>query len=432
MMTQLTDLLAAGGIRRLFDGTTSGVSVPLDDLGIDLLRVHVIRVEDVEVATMLADADGRVGDRTGRGRLGVALLDGPILHVSSQPGGLATPETVETIDDLATGLAHALHETAPTTAAFHLAGDLAAVLVEPSADVSDPGSADRPVPTLPPVALDAVQLSPQIEGTWLIGPGAIRSGCAAEVRAAIERTGFVAFNTWGGKGIVPFDHPLHGGTIGLQAGDWALAGITDGTIVFGVGLDKEEVGSALDGVILIEIDPRVIDLAVAGWPEAPAATSERTTFYTAVAGAIAADGGGLAPEAAQAAELAHLVEHDGLLVADADEAGFWIARCGPTVRPGSIVVPALASPGFAAAAAWIAALDVVECVAVTAGPSNEAAQATERVVAAGADAFDAEDIVSWAPKSTGGTGAEGVHGRTAAQRLIDVAGTPIAWSGVRA
>ena len=208
--------------------------MPVDSVGVDTLRVHVVRVADADAASMLADADGRIGDRTGRGRLGVALLDGPILHVSSQPGGLATPETIESLDELATALARTLHETAPTTAAFYLAGTLAGVLDTPGAagaeaTTEEPPalSADRPVPVLPPIALDAVQLSPQIEGTWLIGPGAIRSGCASEVRAAIERTGFVAFNTWGAKGILPFDHPLHGGTIGLQAGDWSLAGIVD-------------------------------------------------------------------------------------------------------------------------------------------------------------------------------------------------------------
>ena len=42
-----------------------------------------IPVEDPDIAVLLADADGRIGHWDGSGRLGAALLEGPILHLSS-------------------------------------------------------------------------------------------------------------------------------------------------------------------------------------------------------------------------------------------------------------------------------------------------------------------------------------------------------------
>ena len=57
-------------------------------------------VDDVDLAVLLADADGRLGHHDGSGRLGAALLDGPILHLSSQPGGRVPLQTVQSAEQL--------------------------------------------------------------------------------------------------------------------------------------------------------------------------------------------------------------------------------------------------------------------------------------------------------------------------------------------
>src|SRR5438132_958708 len=58
----------------------------------------------------------------------------------------------------------------------------------------------------------------------------------------------------------------------------------------------------------------------------------------------------------------------GVVVADPGVAGLWVARTFPTTAPGSVVVPAIAAPGIAAALGLVAALRGIPAVAVTTEP----------------------------------------------------------------
>jgi thiamine pyrophosphate-dependent acetolactate synthase large subunit-like protein len=62
---------------------------------------------------------------------------------------------------------------------------------------------------------------------------------------------------------------------------------------------------------------------------------------------------------------------DGVVVADAGMAGFWLARTFPTGHAGSVIVPALDQPGFAVAAAITCGLAGRPCVSVIDGPPDE-------------------------------------------------------------
>ncbi|MFM7067902.1 MAG: hypothetical protein ACKOYM_00430, partial [Actinomycetes bacterium] len=93
--------------------------------------IHVVRVDDPDVAVLLADADGRIGHRDGRGRLGAALVSGPIVHLSSRPGGVAPLQTIGSPEDLVDALAVIQGVDVPGTNALHLDVDLEAP-VDPS------------------------------------------------------------------------------------------------------------------------------------------------------------------------------------------------------------------------------------------------------------------------------------------------------------
>src|SRR5438876_44048 len=58
----------------------------------------------------------------------------------------------------------------------------------------------------------------------------------------------------------------------------------------------------------------------------------------------------------------------GVVVADPGVAGLWVARTFPTTAPGSVVVPAVATPGIAAALGLVAALRGIAAIAVTTEP----------------------------------------------------------------
>ncbi len=58
----------------------------------------------------------------------------------------------------------------------------------------------------------------------------------------------------------------------------------------------------------------------------------------------------------------------GVIIGDPGVAGLWVARTFPTTEPGTIVVPAIATAGIAAALALVAALRGLPAVAVTTEP----------------------------------------------------------------
>ncbi len=82
----------------------------------------------------------------------------------------------------------------------------------------------------------------------------------------------------------------------------------------------------------------------------------------------------LAPARA-AADLSANRPEGGLVAADAGPAGLWIARSFPTLVPGSVIVPAARRPGFAAAAALVAALGRRRAIAVVTDPVDPLTEA---------------------------------------------------------
>ena len=309
---------------------------------------------DPDLSLLLADADGRLGHGWG-----AALLDGQILHLSSQPGGRARPRPITGLDGFVAALVEAELDPTPRTLAFELDFDLHAP-VDDDLDLS--GRADGGVLTT---------LSPSLADLSIVvfvGPGVAR-GSVDALRELAARGGFGVYNTWGAKGVFRWDSPFHFGTVGLQSRDLEFAGLDDVDLILTSGLDPAELGAdPFAGRLVQDIVPWQLGAALADWPRAVRTVATRPALYGTISSIVTPsyekDSGAVTPPRASL-HLAGGAPDEGLVVSDAGTAGFWLARTFPTGVVGSIVVPAIRQPGFAAAAAIVCGLDGRPCIAVT-------------------------------------------------------------------
>jgi hypothetical protein len=158
-------------------------------------------------------------------------------------------------------------------------------------------------------------------------------------------------NTWGAKGVFPWDSPYHFGTAGLQARDFSLAGLADVDVLVTSGLDRLEVTSEpWDGrAEVVDVAPGDLADAVARLT-LPPGSLERPPLYTELASVVQpmyASDASPSPAAKHASELAAALPEGGLVVAAPGLVGFWVARTFPTSIAGSVVVPAVADPEVA-------------------------------------------------------------------------------------
>jgi hypothetical protein len=349
----LGECLAALGATRVFGSAASGIT------GIPGLQ-HVL-VEEPAIATLLADAAGRIGSGPG-----VALLPDRVLRVSSQPGAAAERLVIPEADVVPTVLAAAAIGEPFPSLEYRLELDLDAPAPDGLAPVDL--AEDTPASTLSPDMADVRTLV-------LAGPGVLRAGAVEGLREVAERLGCGVVNTWGAKGVYRWDSPYHFGTAGLQERDAELAGLTDAELVITTGLDPNEmpVESWATGPVL-DVDPRKLAALTYRW-ELSARALTRPALYERLSSALAplyaSDESPLSPARA-AADLGALRPEGGLVAADPGPAGLWIARTLPTTEPASVVVPALFVRGFALAAAAVAALDGRPSIAVVNAPIDAA------------------------------------------------------------
>lgn len=348
-MSTVADLLERRlrqlGVQRVYGAPLAGLT-------------HVL-VDDVDLAVLLADADGRLGHHDGSGRLGAALLDGPILHLSSEPGGLAPMQTVRDLDELAEALAEPAGIGVPGTTALHLDLDLSAV-------VPDDATLDRPPTREPVTTLDPSLAS--LDLVVVVGPGVVRESSVEELGSFARTAGIGILNSWGAKGVERWDSAFHFGTAGLQARDMELGGVESADIVIVSGLDPDETPLAsLGNLVVQEVPPRHLGALAHRWTPARS-LPERPPLYETVASVVTplyeSDGVPLsAPRASL--HLSGALPDGGVVVADPGPAGFWIARTLPTSYPGSVCVPATQAEGFAAAAGLVCRLESRPCLAVS-------------------------------------------------------------------
>lgn len=391
--------------------------------------LDTVEATSADLAMLLADADGRLSNGWG-----AAFLDGQLLHLSCQPGGTARPRTISGVESFVAALVELELDHTPRTVAFHLDMDLDA----PADDLDLAGRPDGGVlVTLSPALADLAIVA-------VVGPGLSRddTGALAEFAA---RGGIGVLNTWGAKGVFRWDSPFHFGTVGLQERDLEFAGLDEVDLVVVSGLDPEELGSAAFGSALVqEIPPWQLGAALADWPRAHRDVGPRPPLYDRIANLVTPlyeqSSGPVTPPRA-ALHLSGAAPDGGVVVADAGTAGFWIARTFPTGIAGSVVVPALDQPGFAAAAALSCSLSGRPCVAVIDGPPDDS---TLLVLEEAARREAPVSIQSWVEGATtpeehlemcrrgfaGGAGHLDVVGvdNGAMADLVDLLGPVTAWS----
>ncbi|MDQ2679223.1 MAG: hypothetical protein M3Y51_10810 [Actinomycetota bacterium] len=327
--------------------------------GTELGGLTHVPVDDADLAVLLADADGRIGHWDGSGRLGAALLDGPILHLSSQPGGTAPLHTVTTAQEMLDALVDPPGIALPGTIALHL--DL---------DLGEPVDAGLQ-PTVAPERAPVITLDPAMSSLHIVvvaGPGVVRSNSVDGLAQFARTGGYGIVNSWGAKGVERWDSPFHFGTVGLQSRDLALAGLPEADVVIATGLDPDETPlDQLGNWVVQEVLPGQLGALTHGWT--PSRTQpERPPLYDTIAAVVTpmyeSDEVPLtAPRASL--HLSGALPERGVVVADPGAAGFWIARTLPTSFPGSVCVPATFTPGFAAAAALVCSLEGRPCLAVS-------------------------------------------------------------------
>jgi thiamine pyrophosphate-dependent acetolactate synthase large subunit-like protein len=249
----------------------------------------------------------------------------------------------------------------------------------------------------------------------IAGPHALWS--RAELHAVAAHLGAPVANTWGAKGIFPWDSPHHMGTCGLQADDFALLGLARYDLVLGVGIDPLEAPPAalapLDarhvGVNELEV---LLTLPARTHPIEPNALYDR---IAAVAQPGYVDDRSPRHPARAVMDLKQSMPPGAVLMAQPGPVGLWVARTFPTDGPGTVFVPAVAVPGIAAALAWLAARAGRDAVAVAAAPVDPVTTAIGRAAAAGGTPFRLEvwaDDVDLALTSL----------------LVDAAGPVVAWT----
>jgi acetolactate synthase-1/2/3 large subunit len=98
----------------------------------------------------------------------------------------------------------------------------------------------RPEPQARELLRAADLIRAAVKPVALAGNGVVRGGAAPALREFVRATGIPVAETFMGKGLLPYDSPKALGAVGLQAGDYAMAGFDDADVVIAIGYDLVE------------------------------------------------------------------------------------------------------------------------------------------------------------------------------------------------
>ena len=79
-----------------------------------------------------------------------------------------------------------------------------------------------------------------VQPVALAGNGVIRAKAAPALREFVRATGIPVAETFMGKGLLPPDNPKALGSVGLQSGDYTMAGFEEADVVLAIGYDLVE------------------------------------------------------------------------------------------------------------------------------------------------------------------------------------------------
>jgi acetolactate synthase-1/2/3 large subunit len=217
----------------------------------------------------------------------------------------------------------------------------------------------------------------------LAGNGVVRAGAAGALREFARVTQIPVAETFMGKGLVDAESELALGAVGLQAGDFAMAGFDEADLVIAVGYDLVEHSPALwnpnrdHRIICVDSVPAETDenfipeVELIGHPERTLSRlAEETKNATggggsqrlreAVIGRLEVAGTDdsfpMVPPRALL-EVRRLMGRDDILVSDVGLHKLWIGRLWPAQEPNTVLIAnGLAGMGFAVPAAIAAKL----------------------------------------------------------------------------
>ncbi len=250
----------------------------------------------------------------------------------------------------------------------------------------------------------------------LAGPMATRVQPA--LHAIADHLGAPVANTWGAKGIYPWDDPHHMGTCGLQRDDFSLLGFGDFDVVLMVGVDELEARSDRGACRRIEsVDPADLDALRASSEPRPMVAGDNQLYarMAAIAQPGYVDDAYPRHPARAVMDLKQSRGPTTRVTAQPGLAGLWIARTFPTDRLGSVIIPAQDRPGIGAAVGLVSAAQASDTVCVVHGPVDDATAEVMRVaehhgLPLRLEVWDAD--VDW----------------TRTDDLIDAAGPIVAWT----
>jgi acetolactate synthase-1/2/3 large subunit len=113
----------------------------------------------------------------------------------------------------------------------------------------DAGAPSQPLPRVGPVRpepsardlLRAAELVREAENPLVLaGNGVVRGGAAPALREFVRATSIPVAETFMGKGLLDYRDPKALGSVGLQAGDYEMAGFGEADVVIAVGYDLVE------------------------------------------------------------------------------------------------------------------------------------------------------------------------------------------------
>jgi acetolactate synthase-1/2/3 large subunit len=217
----------------------------------------------------------------------------------------------------------------------------------------------------------------------LAGNGVVRANAAPALREFVRATGIPVAETFMGKGLLPPDSPMALGSVGLQAGDYDMAGFGEADLVLAIGYDLVEQSPETwnpkrdKRVICIDSEPAETDayfmpevelvgdiyhvLARLGEecrhvPHHGGSAKLREVVLGRFEQAGDDDSFPMQPPRALW-EIRQALERDDILISDVGLHKLWIGRMFPAYEPNTVLIAnGLAGMGFAVPAAIAAKL----------------------------------------------------------------------------
>jgi thiamine pyrophosphate-dependent acetolactate synthase large subunit-like protein len=276
----------------------------------------------------------------------------------------------------------------------------------------------------------------------------VGTGSVDGLRAFAAAANVPVANTWGAKGVFPWDDPHHMGTCGLQARDFELLGFGGYDAIVATGVDPAESPRERFALApVVDVPARELG-RLARSVEAATGAIRPNDLYTRLAKVAQPgyidDRVPLHPARA-VADVRAVLPAGGVVTAEPGPAGVWVARTFPTTVPGTVLVPAIARRGIASALALLAALHGVPAFAVTTEPIDPTTLAVLKLATelgvgfvvdvwgAGGPVRRAEDHVEQlraATEDPGVTIVDAPVDLSLMRKLVDAAGPVVAWGGL--